>query len=45
MVKRKKLCEYIFLQLFEMASKIPVAPNTDMASIIISIIQPSLFYW
>ena len=33
MDKRKKLWEYIFLQLFEMACKIPVAPNTDMGSV------------
>ena len=30
MDKREKLWEYIFLLLFEMACKIPVAPNTDM---------------
>ena len=33
MVKRKKLWEFFFLQLFRMACKLPVALNTDMRSV------------
>ena len=33
MVKREKLWEDIFLQLFGMACKLPVALNTDMRSV------------